>query len=522
MNVAFDPWIPVVTVTGERTLASLCSVLTEGDKYADLAVRPHERVSLMRLFLCVAHAALDGPKDYDEWEQVPKKLPDAAWNYLKEWKDSFELFHPTKPWLQFATIGKEESAVSALDDIADWTPVSKLNFTLATGNSSTLFDHDGMNECRSTATEEMILSMISCQCFSPGGLISQVYWAGKKTSKSSKDGPCVPASMVHTSIRGKNLLETVCLNLVTYEDLARHYPNCPQGKPVWELMPTSLADGTLIQNATSTYVGRLVPLTRLIRLHRDGEKMLFGDGLQYPSFADGFPPEATATVVVRKSNKEETHALLSYRTTKAFWRELGALVVKRRTGEPGGPLTLNSLQDAEACDLIVSALARDKASILDTAESVFHVPAQLRKTVGIEVYETEVHKAESTARRLGWAVEDYRMEIDGGWEGRLKGAGPKSGELKAKLHSIATTHYWTSIEKNLSLLMDHIEAIGTNEAMPTREVWHKMLFATACDAYRVACGHETPRQIRAFAKGWQKLTAKKEEAMTTETKEVVA
>ena len=247
--------------------------------------------------------------------------------------------------------------------------------------------------------------------------------------------------------------------------------------------------------------------------------MLFGDGLSYPSFADGFPPEATATVVVKN---DETHTLLSYRPAKAFWRELGALVVKRRAGQPGGPIILNALHDAEACDLVVSALARNKASILDTAESVFHVPVQLRKAVGVEVYESEVRNAESTARRLGWAIEDYRMGIDGGWEGRLKGAGPKSGELKAKLHSIATTHYWTTIEKNLSLLMAHIEAIGTDEAMPTREVWRKILFSTACDAYRVACGKETPRQIRAFAKGWQKLTAKKEEVTTTETKEEVA
>jgi CRISPR system Cascade subunit CasA len=63
MNVAFDPWIPVVTTSGKRELASLCTVLAEGEKFADLAVRPHERVALMRIFLCVAHAALKGPKD---------------------------------------------------------------------------------------------------------------------------------------------------------------------------------------------------------------------------------------------------------------------------------------------------------------------------------------------------------------------------------------------------------------------------------------------------------------------------
>jgi CRISPR system Cascade subunit CasA len=81
----------------------------------------------------------------------------------------------------------------------------------------------------------------------------------------------------------------------------------------------------------------------------------------------------------------------------------------------------------------------------------------------------------------------------------------------AKLHSSATSHYWTAIEKQLPLLMTHIEAIGTDSAIPTREAWRKMLFFAACEAYKIACGQETPRQMRAFAKGWQKLTSTRDE-----------
>jgi CRISPR system Cascade subunit CasA len=82
MNVAFDQWIPVVRTNGQPDLASLSAVLSEGEKFADLAVRPHERVALMRLFICVAHAALNGPKDYNEWCDVPKRLPEASLSYL--------------------------------------------------------------------------------------------------------------------------------------------------------------------------------------------------------------------------------------------------------------------------------------------------------------------------------------------------------------------------------------------------------------------------------------------------------
>ncbi|MFH1963241.1 MAG: type I-E CRISPR-associated protein Cse1/CasA [bacterium] len=534
MNVAFDSWIPVVATSGKRELASLCEVLTEGEKFADLAVRPHERVALMRLFLCVAHAALNGPKDYDEWCKVPLLLPEAVKEYLTRWEDSFELFHETKPWLQVAELTK--TAEGKITDAAteDWTPVSKLNFSYATGENTTLFDHGGMNaEGRKISINETFLSMLTFQCFSVGGLMGQVYWKGNRCGVpanpkkengpvKSSDAPCSPASMFHAFLRGKNLIETIHLNLPTYEDIRFSYGERIIGKPLWEQFPCSLKDADNIENAIQTYVGRLVPMTRLIRLHSSGEQMLLGDGLIYPSFPE-FPQEPTATVIIRQNEKKEERALLSYRPAKALWRELAAVIVNRSTAGLGGPLSLRAIQDGKGCDLIVDALARDKATIVDTTESVFHIPARLRTPEGIATYQSEVKESESKASRLGWAVEGYRAEIDGGWEGRLKSAGLSKGKLKAKLHSIATTHYWTTVEKNLPLLMAHIEAIGTDAAIPTREAWRKMLFSAACEAYRVACGQETPRQMRAFAKGWQRLTAKKNESepVTNKTNEEV-
>jgi CRISPR system Cascade subunit CasA len=326
----------------------------------------------MRLFLCVAHAALDGPKDYDDWQKVPKRLPEAAGGYLYTWKDSFELFHPTKPWLQIADLE------SGKIDGDGWGAVSKLRFFMASGANTTLYDHEGMdNNERSMGLSETILSMISFQCFSPGGLISQVFWQGMQTSKSSKDGPCVPASMVHVLLRRENMLQTLHSNLPTYEEVRLSYAPHPIGRPPWEKMPTSLADADAVGNSTASYLGRLVPLTRLIRLHENGSRMLMGEGFACPAFTDGFPAEPTAIVVVRIKDKVPVRALLSYRPGRALWRELGAIAVKRSAksaGETGGPLSLKSLGQGESCDLVVCALARDQATILDTTESVFHIP----------------------------------------------------------------------------------------------------------------------------------------------------
>lgn len=508
MNVAFDPWIPVVSLDGQPKLASLCEVLTEGHLLADLSVRPHERVSLMRLFLCVAHAALDGPRDYDEWQKVPERLPGAAKKYLNKWKDSFELFHPTKPWLQIAGLKSGKCADEG------WGPVSKLAFFRATGANTTLFDHEGLaNDGRSIPLCETVLSLLTFQCFSPGGLISQVVWGGTLTTKSSKDGPCVSASMVHGLVRRENVAWTVQANLPTHEDVAFAYGGHAIGRPVWEQMPRSLKDESAKQNATESYAGRLVPLTRVVRLHEDGQRMLMGDGLAYPPFSDGFPAEPTAVVVVRVKQDKPERGLLSYRPGKALWRELGAMIVRRNAEGVGGPLSLRSLGETDTCDLLVCALARDQATIVDTSESVYGISPRLRTSEGRAIYEAEAHEAEEIGRRLDWAIEDYRRALDGGWDGRLKGAGPRKGELLAKLRENASTQFWTSVEASLSLLFVHVDALASDQAVATRDAWRAMLSQAARGAYQAVCGQETPRQIKAFTEGWRKLLSrpKKEE-----------
>ena len=213
MNIAFDPWIPVVNSKGIRELASLCEALAEGEKFADLAVRPHERVSLMRLFLCVAHAALDGPKNYDEWCEVQKRLPEAARSYLKKWKDSFYLFHKEKPWLQVKDLTGEKTS-----------PVALLDFELATGNNSTLFDHTGRLTCRNVEPARLALNRLTFPNFSSGGGSPVAQWQTTKTAQvGNPDAPCLSQSMAHCLLRGKSLTETIHLNLPTYEMVGEIY-----------------------------------------------------------------------------------------------------------------------------------------------------------------------------------------------------------------------------------------------------------------------------------------------------------
>jgi CRISPR system Cascade subunit CasA len=525
MNVAFDSWVPIVTTSGKPGLASLYAVLAEGEKFADLAVRPHERVSLMRLFICVAHAALDGPKKYGEWCEVPKRLSGAVQKYLSNWRNSFELFHKEKPWLQVKDLkGVEKSA----DDPGKTSPVALLDSELATGNNSTLFDHQGSAEIRMVEPARLALNLLTFQNFSPGGGSPVAQWKDKKTSQvGNPDAPCLSQSMAHCLLRGRNLTETIHLNLPTYERIGLVYreysydkkekgdmfTEVKMGEPVWECFPNSPNDSTAITNATRTYLGRLVPVARWVRLIENTDQMYCCNGFKYDTYKDGFPAEPTAAVrLIKKKDRKGAvtteRRVVGVSQSRATWRELSALLTKRAADGIGGPLAMENAPYDTAYDFHVCAMIRDQASMDIGIESVFHLTPPFQSNLA--VYSAEVERAEKTSRQLRGAIETYRRTIDSDWTPRINRTQAKEqGKLKNRLAQTAFLFYWTGVEKNLSLLMAHIDAIGTEAAMPTREDWRKMLFLNACEAYRTANGQDTPRHMRAFSKGWERLTARK-------------
>lgn len=531
MNVAFDPWIPVVTTSGRPYLASLCAVLAEGEKFADLSARPHERVSLMRLFLCVAHAALNGPKDYPEWCEVPRLLAEAVRKYLMDWKESFELFHKEKPWLQVKDLkGVERSA----EDHGNTSPVAFLDTELATGNASTLHDHQGSMGIRMVENARLSLNLLTFQNFSPGGGSPVAQWKEKKTSQvGNPDAPCLSQSMAHCLLRGENLAETIHLNLPTHERIGMVYrafsldrkgrkdvfTEVKMGKPVWEFFPNSPNDLTAITNATRTYLGRLVPVSRWVRLIENTDRMYCCNGFKYDTYKDGFPAEPTAAVrLIKKKDKKGVESserkVVGISPSKATWRELSALLTKRAADGLGGPLAMENASYDMAYDFHVCAMTRDQASMDIGVESVFHLAPGFQSSLAI--YSAEVERAEKTSRQIRGAIETYRTIIDCDWIPRINRTQAKDqGKLKNRLAQSAFLFYWTAVEENLPLLMAHIDKIGTDAALPTRKAWRKILFVNACEAYRLACGQYTPRHMRAFAKGWERLTAAKNETGDT-------
>ncbi len=65
-NLCSDCWIPVTMLDGRAALHSLESLFGQAEHIRDLALSPTERIAVMRLLICIAQRALNGPADEEQ------------------------------------------------------------------------------------------------------------------------------------------------------------------------------------------------------------------------------------------------------------------------------------------------------------------------------------------------------------------------------------------------------------------------------------------------------------------------
>ncbi|HAM72626.1 MAG TPA: type I-E CRISPR-associated protein Cse1/CasA [Verrucomicrobiales bacterium] len=478
MNLIHDPWIPALCPKGKRELYSLQDLFAQAHELLDISAKPHERIALMRLLLCITQAALDGPMDEAEWEGCSTEIQPRARDYLGKWKEAFELFGDGPRFLQLDNLQSQKEPDEGV-------PASKLDLTLATGNNSTLFDN--VAGCgRALLPASIAINLVTFQCFSPGGRIGVARWNGKDTpgKGSSNHAPCTPSSMVHGFVCGEDLLTTIHRNLVTRATAADVYGAKGWGRPVWEFPCHSESDRDSEFNATRTYLGRLVPLSRAIRLEEDGRTLLLANGLDYPIYP-AFR-EASATIVTRKAEL----ALLPASTSRSLWRQLAAISVQRRASQESacGPLALEHAPQTRDTKLWVGALVTDKAKIEDVVESTYALPAGMFSELGRAAYERGVGYAEERESALIQGIKAYASAL----------------KMAASACDRARQQFWTRAEQNLSKLFDLSKSPDLVGDLPT-SAWGAGLQKSVLAVYEQFCPRQSPRQIEAYALGLRKV-----------------
>ena len=426
----------------------------------------------------------------------------SALAYLDRWRHVFELFGSGERFLQVANLNRP-SGKSKEDEGDKSNFTSKLDLALATGNNATLFDNAGGSE-RTFAPAELALMLTTFQCFSPGGRIGVALWNGKRTAgKGSSDhAPCLAGGMSHALLLGDTLVKTLWKNLITKRRAAEFYGKNSWGKPVWEWMPEGLDDRKAVQNANRTYLGRLLPLARLIWLASDGRTLILANGLKYGSYAESGWREPSATVVIRSVKGQAKQVVLPASLEMAPWRTLPALIAKPAGRKPGGPLALENINfDEPAFDLWVGGLVANKAKPVDSTESVHHIPVGMLHEASQKVYQRGVKLADNMEFRLMRAISDYYKEL---------GVHLDRSEMKARrrqIRSNVAARFWTDMETAAAGLLE-VAAAPESRGLGSewyKATWGQAIWGAARASYNRACPYETPRQLRAYALGLQTL-----------------
>lgn len=504
MNLTTDPWIPVIGADGRQRSVSLHDLFASAQEIRDLSVKPHEKIALMRLLICITQAALEGPKDYDAWETCRDAIQPATKRYLDKWAASFELFGDGPRFLQVPglKIREKDGGLST---------ATKIDISLAAGNASTIFDNAGAEE-RSVRCDRAALNLLAFQCFSPGGLIGKADWHGKPTpgDGKSKHAPCTPASMLHTFMLGRCILDALHINLLTKET-AEDMPGAGWGCPIWELPIENLSDNKALKNATTSYLGRLVPISRSIRLNDNGCEIVLGNGLEYPLYPAFREPHATFVTTTDQNGKVEV-VPLSLSLNRSLWRQLTAVTLnKRARNEPiSGPLPLRNHDGTKPVTLWIGSLSTKQAKINDLVESIYELPIGMFRDSGRKLYEEGVNLAERWAQTMNRAVIAYWIvrtrqprEGEEAWQ-VFAGLNRSEKEHLRELGDRSEQYFWTVVEQHVPTLLkltDKPEAAGDLKA----SAWGQRVKEAAHASFDFACSRQNPRQIQAYAIGLQQL-----------------
>ena len=486
MNLCSDPWIPVRWQDSRQSRVGLRTLLERSSEIADLVLAPHERISVMRLLVCIVQRAINGPETVEDREECRDEIVPKSLAYLDRWHSAFELIGENGAFLQFANVEPNKEG--------RYTPLSKLNMTKASGNNPTLFDN---GDYRADAVDlgRLAIDLLTYQNFSVCGKIGIARWNGVLTSPQAPDtvsaAPCVCSSAIHLILKGPNLLDTLAMNLIPFNAV------CPAlrgiGVPVWEKMPVSASDTEAVANASLTYLGRLVPVSRCVKLLPDLDGCVNAKGVEYPTWVDSQLVYYEHTMTLMRIEKDNKMVAVRANPGKSLWRSLPSLLHRFRKNYVL-PAVLDNDAMPDQLDVWIGAMIADQAKIIDILEDSFaHMAPGSVEGPQFEVMVDLMKKAEAAAFGLKGAVKTYLAGMT------------DAVKMAPDLPAHAEGNYWMTLTRHKELLVELARKSAEGGTAAAANKWLECVVACARDAYESVTMKNTPRQLRAWANARQFL-----------------
>jgi len=226
-----EDWIPVQTLEGDRLKVSLPEALTRAHTLLGISdPSPLITVALHRLLLAVI-LRTHRLRDAGDWERlwrVGRFDADPVAAYGEGREEQFDLLHPTRPFYQVPFMHGEKVH-----------PVAALALEAASGNNPALFDHGRVEGDTVLPLDRAACYLLAHQAFAVGGGVSKPF--------NRMDAPLTKGFVVE--VVGRNLFETLALNVMTRQYWDRLTPEVGDDRPFWEEEnpPEPVKEGTVVR-----------------------------------------------------------------------------------------------------------------------------------------------------------------------------------------------------------------------------------------------------------------------------------
>ncbi len=483
-SLVSEPWIPCIDKSGAREELSLREALLRAHSLGEIrADSPPVTVALHRLLLALLHRAFNGPRGLADWRSLWEQRrfdPVALDEYLDSCRDSFDLFHPTRPFYQADYPAASEKSVISLV------------LEMASGNNPTLFDHHTEQDGVALTPAQAACALITSQAFGLGGLSGM--------EEKFTDAPC--AKGVIFLVAGDNLFETLMLNLVRYTDEEPVPCNPSDDSPAWEMADPFKPE----RHRPRGYLDYLTWQNRRIRLIPEDiagsiviRRMTWGPGLRLD--ANQLDP-----MKCYRQDRKDGRQVLSFVADRAVWRD--SVVLFRLGGQEHEPTKvvnwLSTLSDQEAIPitkqyrLMALGMAKGQAKIEFFRSETLPLPASYLKDENrcLRSHLSQaLEAAENVGRLLRSGSADRRSAVftmarlvlrPGVGEDQLARV-PKSDEEKGRIVSLAKAwgverYYWSGLGLHFHRLVTGLP----EDAQGASNEWFAQLRRAASSAFERA------------------------------------
>ncbi|MEU3978860.1 type I-E CRISPR-associated protein Cse1/CasA [Streptomyces sp. NPDC026672] len=322
-----EPWIPVLRRRdGRQDELSLRGVFAQASDLARIVGDvPTQEFALLRLLLAVAHDALDGPQDADQWaewwedEDCFASVP----SYLDAHRGRFDLLHPVAPFFQVAGLRTSRDEVFSLNRIVADVPNNEPFFS----SRMPSVDRLGLAEAARW--------VVHTHAYDTSGIKTGV--VGDSRARSGKVYPLGvgwAGNLGGVFAEGDTLRETLLLNMVAGD--AATLKTDPDDRPTWRREPCGPGPGP--QRRPTGVRDLYTWQSRRLRLHYDhagvhGVVLGYGDPLSARNMHDREPMTRwrRSRTQEKKLGEPQVYLPREHDPQRAVWRGLASLLAEQPT-----------------------------------------------------------------------------------------------------------------------------------------------------------------------------------------------